>query len=1298
LCEALPGGDCTLREAINSANNDFFSPSRIAFDIPTDGSDPGCVSGVCTIALDNAQGVLPQIVRQVYIDGYTQTGAKRNTQNLSAGDDAELKIVLSGANLGAGAIGLHFCPGSHYSSVQGLVINNFQGIGIRLENDGVNLVAGNFIGTDATGMAAAPNGTGIAVVEGLGSEIGGDSPGARNVISGNTGDGVSISGDITGFISVEGNYIGTTKDGGAALANNIGVNLFGFTVDNFIGCETENGDNVISGNTAAGIRITESAFNLVQGNRIGTDKAGALAVPNGIGVDLADAPFNAIGADGFGNLISGNTGAGVRIKTTADSSDPSSDNVIYGNKIGTNLQGLAAIPNDTGILIQDSFFNDIGSGDAADRNLISGNTHEGIKLENSDDIVLWGNFIGTDVTGTVAVPNGAGVEISGGTSNEVGCTFPDSGNVISGNTGGGVEITGSASGNFVQNNLIGLQVDGVSTLGNGGVGVEVYVGATNNVIGVEFGGGGTRTARDAAAKAKAGTNARTDSAASAGGGCSKRGASNSHDTKAFKAAQQMKAKAATLAQKSSEVATQTAKSGRAAKALAAAKVPAEAKVLAGSKVRARLKALAGSKALAGAKVKGTATVTKDGIAPRIVIITGANVIANNGEEGVKVSSPGDINNLISQNSIYANGKLGINLVGGSENVSGVTANDNGDGDPGANTLQNFPVITGVNASGGTGVVHFDLNTGANGPYTIEFFADASGCDPSGHGEGKQYLGSKVVSGSGSYDSDPLVINGGDSITATATDADGNTSEFSACFCAGKPATPTASNDGPYCEGGTIQLSTPTVPGATYVWTGPNGFAEQVQNPTRTNISTADAGTYAVTITVDGCASDPGTTNVIVNPTPATPTASNTGPYIEGQTIQLNTPAVAGATYAWTGPNSFTSALQNPTRANATTADAGNYAVTVTVDSCPSAPGTTSVEVTACPVNFTVNSTADDGDEVPGNGVCRTAATKQCTLRAAIEEANALTSCSTINIDFAIGSNAITLSNGQLTIDHNVNIVGPTTDSVTISGNNLTRLFTVNTGRTASIANLTLTGGNGLGGDGGAIQNNGTLTLNGVTLNGNSAINGGAIRSDGALVLINTTISGNTATGDGGGLYNAIAQATLTNVTVAYNRSDNDNNASGAGGGVFVASGNVLLHNTIVADNCKGASPSTTADNIGGTVDSSSSYNLIGSGPGGLVNGINNNQVGVATALLGALMNNGGPTFTHGLLYNSPALEAGADCVFDNTCSPSLGAALPSTSAGIPARPTETWLPVLMWTSALTNGNPPRAASLRAGRT
>src|SRR5207302_215969 len=176
-------------------------------------------------------------------------------------------------------------------------------------------------------------------------------------------------------------------------------------------------------------------------------------------------------------------------------------------------------------------------------------------------------------------------------------------------------------------------------------------------------------------------------------------------------------------------------------------------------------------------------------------------------------------------------------------------------------------------------------------------------------------------------------------------------------------------------------------------------------------------------------------------------------------------------------------------------------------------------------------------------------------------------------------------------------------------------------------------GNGSGGNGGAIQNNGTLSLKGLTLNNNAATNGGAIRSDGALVLINTTIIGNNANGDGGGLYNAIGQATLTNVTVAYNRANNDNLGGGNGGGVFVASGSVLLHNTIVTDNYQGPSPSNNADNIGGTVDSSSSYNLVGNGSGGLTNGTNHNQVGVATALFGALMNNGGPTFTLGLLYN-----------------------------------------------------------------
>src|SRR5439155_91545 len=125
-----------------------------------------------------------------------------------------------------------------------------------------------------------------------------------------------------------------------------------------------------------------------------------------------------------------------------------------------------------------------------------------------------------------------------------------------------------------------------------------------------------------------------------------------------------------------------------------------------------------------------------------------------------------------------------------------------------------------------------------------------------------------------------------------------------------------------------------------------------KNPTRANATTADAGTYSVTITVNGCTSAAGTTNVVVNATPATPTATNGGPYCEGATIALSTAFVSGATYSWAGPNAFTSALQNPTRSGATMADAGTYSVTVTVSGCTSAAGTTSVVVNATPTTPT----------------------------------------------------------------------------------------------------------------------------------------------------------------------------------------------------------------------------------------------------------------------------------------------------------------------------------------------------------
>jgi len=96
------------------------------------------------------------------------------------------------------------------------------------------------------------------------------------------------------------------------------------------------------------------------------------------------------------------------------------------------------------------------------------------------------------------------------------------------------------------------------------------------------------------------------------------------------------------------------------------------------------------------------------------------------------------------------------------------------------------------------------------------------------------------------------------------------------------------------------------------------------------------GTYTVTATVSGCSAS-ATTTVVVNPTPIV-TASNAGPYCTGQTISLS--STGGGTYAWTGPNSFSSISQNPTLANATVAMGGAYTVTATVSGCSAAASTT----------------------------------------------------------------------------------------------------------------------------------------------------------------------------------------------------------------------------------------------------------------------------------------------------------------------------------------------------------------------
>jgi gliding motility-associated-like protein len=163
-----------------------------------------------------------------------------------------------------------------------------------------------------------------------------------------------------------------------------------------------------------------------------------------------------------------------------------------------------------------------------------------------------------------------------------------------------------------------------------------------------------------------------------------------------------------------------------------------------------------------------------------------------------------------------------------------------------------------------------------------------------------------------------------------------------------PATPAANNDSPVCESGTVNLSTATVSGATYSWTGPNGFIASVQHPTLTNVTMADAGAYSVTVTVNGCTSNAGSTTVTINPAPAAPAASGNTPVCAGAMISLTASVIPGATYSWTGPNGFASTLQNPTIAGASASNGGTYNVTATVAGCTGPAGAANVVVIPAP--------------------------------------------------------------------------------------------------------------------------------------------------------------------------------------------------------------------------------------------------------------------------------------------------------------------------------------------------------------
>ena len=402
----------SLRKAIIDANL-TAGPDLIDFNIPG--------SGVHIFSLITA---LPTITDPVTIDGYTQPGSVKN--NLANNDNAILTIEITGTNIFNFSVdnGLVISAGS--TTVTGLIINGFKGVsggvgsGIILMNKGQNVIAGNFIGVDPNGTNQIPNGNGILILGCDNNVIGGSQTFSRNLISGN-GVGLYFQQSGTYFNLIEGNFIGVNRSATGAL-----------------------------GNTGAGIAFVN---------------VGAASFAGSVGGTVP----------GAGNVISGNAGNAIEV------AGPISSLKIQGNLIGTDITGTKPLGNLNGIYVDTKSPTPmiIGGSTAAARNIISANKQDGIDLRGGDGAVVQGNFVGTDVTGKVALGNKIdGLNILS-SFNSIGGANSSEGNVFSANGSVGIFMLAGTTGNTLNRNLIGCGVDGITPLGNGSNGIRVQDGSNN---------------------------------------------------------------------------------------------------------------------------------------------------------------------------------------------------------------------------------------------------------------------------------------------------------------------------------------------------------------------------------------------------------------------------------------------------------------------------------------------------------------------------------------------------------------------------------------------------------------------------------------------------------------------------------------------------------------------------------------------------------------------------------------------------------------------------------------------------
>lgn len=403
--------------------------------------------------LDSAQsGILLQGgVTRGTVSGNTVLGSHDSGVWVDAGTGN----VVAGNNLGQPGRGNGLDGVTVYNATGTVIGGTAAGAGNTIQASGLvgvrlfgplatgDTIAGNTIG-DTAGLAAPPapgtagpsgrgNQAGGVFLDGVsGNTVGGTDPSARNRIGGNGGPGVQITGGSNN--RVVGNFIGVDATGRLASGNSYDGVYLDRSSNNVVGGAAAGAGNVISGNGYVGVRIAGATAtnNTIQGNRIGTNAAGAAALGNeydGVFVTQG-ANHNLIGgtATGAGNLVSGNGGTGVQFFGAG-----TSGNTLAGNTIGTDLAGLVALPNrGDGVFVNGAGGNAIGVPGAG--NLVSGNVGSGVQLFGAGAAgnTVQGNRIGLNSLGRPILGNAVGIFLNRAGANVLGGAGAAA-NVVAGN-------------------------------------------------------------------------------------------------------------------------------------------------------------------------------------------------------------------------------------------------------------------------------------------------------------------------------------------------------------------------------------------------------------------------------------------------------------------------------------------------------------------------------------------------------------------------------------------------------------------------------------------------------------------------------------------------------------------------------------------------------------------------------------------------------------------------------------------------------------------------------------------------